>query len=276
MPPVTLSPQEMGLILLRGLAEFMSESSRSQDIETIHKALGESDLNHTARVYDEFQYLRMFAIEIRSQVAFGNTPHLYQSVMNSFFDFLAQAEMNGVVKQRILQTYRERKAAYRAAIIATSGSKDQLLIGIGGTFVMLCGMEGHLSLAAASTIVFGSMQKFVDVLIKDYNVRLGADSQLTMFCMQCGKPMEQNWVACPLCGKKYEQAAPIAPEYRRPAVEAWHPNKYQWWVIWAALVLAFWAFLSSAGNNNEGVVAGCFVIAVGALLVWKISHRKST
>jgi hypothetical protein len=95
--------------------------------------------------------------------------------------------------------------------------------------------------------------------------------------MQCGKPIEQNWVACPFCGKKYEQATPVVPQRQQSTVNAWYPSKRQWWIMWVTLVLAYFALMLSANDPSVGgPITGVFIIPAGALLVWKFSHQKSS
>ena len=90
-----------------------------------------------------------------------------------------------------------------------------------------------------------------------------------MYCPQCGLQMEDGWVACPMCGHKWEDtlAEGQKPKSGRQ-MTGWYPNKRQWWIIWTAAILVVMGLMA----GGEGMMFALCVALIGALLVWKLQQ----
>lgn len=91
-----------------------------------------------------------------------------------------------------------------------------------------------------------------------------------MFCARCGSPIEEEWIACPHCGQRYDRVSQTQrnsdSDFRK--TEGWYPNKRQWWVIWIAAVLV----VAGLMNGVEGAMFALSAAIVGGLVVWRLQR----
>ncbi len=135
------------------------EQSQTEDLDTI-PAFTDIDVPTQARILDEVQYLRMFAMDYGVTIAMGGMTAIRNQILDGFLDYIERDEVGSCrINNVTLNGYDSRAIAYAQAVRFIKPDESTSLVKVGGMFCQLCGLPKRLDIASWSVLQFVSTQK---------------------------------------------------------------------------------------------------------------------